>query len=148
MPSSSAGTAQATSQDLIIVGIILEELLGSILNMPSDCSAEVDLLYSLIVKAMNENNRYKKPKKQTKSDEGSNNTTIHVQPSFKIQTRVFSLKGTQTWMPIEEERLETVTTPNRWLTKKKTNLSREEHYQGAIRTSFCSKIPTRFVEEG
>ncbi|GKG04340.1 hypothetical protein Tco_0314727, partial [Tanacetum coccineum] len=97
---------------------------------------------------------------------GSNNTTIHVQPSFKIQPG-FSFKETQPWMPIEEERLETVTTPNRWLTKekkrcrieeerilesvttliqwltkKKTNLSREEHYQVAIRTSFCSKIAT------
>ena len=34
--------------------------------MPSDCFAEADLLYSLIVKAKYENSRYKKPKKQTK----------------------------------------------------------------------------------
>lgn len=36
----------------------------SILNVPFDCSAEADLLYTLIVKAKFENNRYKKPKKQ------------------------------------------------------------------------------------
>ncbi|PWA81907.1 DnaJ domain-containing protein [Artemisia annua] len=87
--STSTGTAQATSQGhgedyqvQLAVGqcprscihyvtpsqrVILEELLGSILNMPFDCSAEADLLYSLIVKAKFENNRYKKPKKQPKS---------------------------------------------------------------------------------
>ncbi|GJW49118.1 hypothetical protein Tco_0090469 [Tanacetum coccineum] len=86
--STSTGTAQATSQGhgedyqvQLAVGqcprscihyvtpsqrVILEELLGSILNMPFDCSAEADLLYSLIVKAKFENNRYKKPKKQPK----------------------------------------------------------------------------------
>ncbi|ONI04519.1 hypothetical protein PRUPE_6G325800 [Prunus persica] len=47
--------------------IILEELLDSILNMPYDSSAEADLLYSLIVKARFENNRYRKPKKQPKA---------------------------------------------------------------------------------
>ncbi|WOH09063.1 hypothetical protein DCAR_0728516 [Daucus carota subsp. sativus] len=46
--------------------IILEELLDSILNMPFDCSAEAELLYSLIAKAKFENNRYQKPKKQSK----------------------------------------------------------------------------------
>nr|GEZ07260.1 DnaJ domain-containing protein [Tanacetum cinerariifolium] len=87
--STSTGTAQATSQGhgedyqvQLAVGqcprscihyvtpsqrVILEELLGSILNMPFDCSAEADLLYSLIVKAKFENNRYKKPKKQPKA---------------------------------------------------------------------------------
>ncbi|XP_039058716.1 uncharacterized protein LOC120202348, partial [Hibiscus syriacus] len=38
--------------------IILEELLDSILGVPFDISAEADLLYSLIVKARFENNRY------------------------------------------------------------------------------------------
>ncbi|KAF5739857.1 hypothetical protein HS088_TW12G01068 [Tripterygium wilfordii] len=83
---SSTGTARATSQGhgedyqvQIAVGqcprscihyvtpsqrIILEELLGSILNMPYNSSAEADLLYSLIVKARFENNRFQKPKKQ------------------------------------------------------------------------------------
>ncbi|KAD0994761.1 hypothetical protein E3N88_43446 [Mikania micrantha] len=84
--SSSTGTAHATSQGhgedyqvQLAVGqcprscihyvtpsqrVILEELLGSILNMPFDCSAEAELLYSLIVKAKYENNRYTKPKKK------------------------------------------------------------------------------------
>ncbi|GAB2277496.1 hypothetical protein Dimus_012203 [Dionaea muscipula] len=44
--------------------IILEELLDSILDAPYDTSAEADLLYSLIVKAKYENNRYQRPKKQ------------------------------------------------------------------------------------
>lgn len=39
----------------------------SILNRPYDTSSEADLLYSLIVKAKFENNRYQKPKKQPKS---------------------------------------------------------------------------------
>lgn len=47
--------------------IVLEELLGSIMNAPYDTSAEADLLYSLIVKARFENNRYQKPKKQPKA---------------------------------------------------------------------------------
>ncbi|KAE8678170.1 hypothetical protein F3Y22_tig00111440pilonHSYRG00123 [Hibiscus syriacus] len=47
--------------------IILEELLDSILDVPFDISAEADLLYSLIVKARFENNRYQKPKKQPKT---------------------------------------------------------------------------------
>ncbi|XP_055816732.1 uncharacterized protein LOC129886178 isoform X2 [Solanum dulcamara] len=47
--------------------IVLEELLGSIMNTPYDTSAEADLLYSLIVKARFENNRYQKPKKQPKA---------------------------------------------------------------------------------
>ncbi|OIT07541.1 hypothetical protein A4A49_34791 [Nicotiana attenuata] len=47
--------------------IILEELLGSIMSTPYDTSAEADLLYSLIVKARFENNRYQKPKKQPKA---------------------------------------------------------------------------------
>lgn len=46
--------------------VILEELLNSTLNVPFDCSAEAELLYSLIVKAKFENNRYQKPKKQPK----------------------------------------------------------------------------------
>ncbi|XWS42408.1 hypothetical protein CRYUN_Cryun16bG0012000 [Craigia yunnanensis] len=46
--------------------IILEELLDSILNVPFDISIEADLLYSLVVKANFENNRYQKPKKQPK----------------------------------------------------------------------------------
>lgn len=46
--------------------IILEELLESILDVPYDTSAEADLLYSLIVKAKFKNNRYQKPKKQSK----------------------------------------------------------------------------------
>ncbi|XP_076951079.1 uncharacterized protein LOC143624246 [Bidens hawaiensis] len=84
--SSSTGTARAASQGhkedyqvQLAVGqcprscihyvtpsqrVILEELLGSILNVPFDCSAEADLLYSLIVKAKYENNRYTKPKKK------------------------------------------------------------------------------------
>ncbi|KAM0036403.1 putative DnaJ domain, Chaperone J-domain superfamily [Helianthus debilis subsp. tardiflorus] len=84
--SSSTGTAHATSQRhgedyqvQLAVGqcprscihyvtpsqrLILEELLGSILNVPFDGSAETDLLYSLIVKAKYENNRYTKPKKK------------------------------------------------------------------------------------
>nr|XP_043629202.1 uncharacterized protein LOC122600537 [Erigeron canadensis] len=87
--SSSTGTAYATfqghSEDYqvqLAVGqcprscihyvtpsqrVILEELLGSILNMPFDCSAEEELLYSLIVKAKFENNRYGNPKKQPKA---------------------------------------------------------------------------------
>ncbi|KAF7848004.1 hypothetical protein BT93_L2375 [Corymbia citriodora subsp. variegata] len=47
--------------------IILEELLDSIMDVPYDTSAEADLLYSLIVKAKFENNRFRKPKKQPKS---------------------------------------------------------------------------------
>ncbi|XP_004307085.1 PREDICTED: uncharacterized protein LOC101298165 isoform X1 [Fragaria vesca subsp. vesca] len=46
---------------------VLEELLDSILNTPFDNSAEVDLLYSLIVKARFENDRYRKPKKPPKA---------------------------------------------------------------------------------
>lgn len=46
--------------------VILEELLDSILNTPYDNSAEADMLYSLIVKAKFENNRYQKPKKKPK----------------------------------------------------------------------------------
>nr|GEW16243.1 hypothetical protein [Tanacetum cinerariifolium] len=49
---------------------------------------------------------------------------------------------TQPWMLTEEERLEMVTTSNSVVN---TNLSREEHYQGAIRTRFCSK--DEFIEE-
>ncbi|KAL6324222.1 hypothetical protein AAG906_006494 [Vitis piasezkii] len=85
---SSTGTARATSQGhgedyqiQLAVGqcprscihyvtpsqrIVLEELLDSILDTPYDTSAEADLLYSLIVKARFENNRYQKPKKQPK----------------------------------------------------------------------------------
>ncbi|GMI65349.1 DNA J protein C82 [Hibiscus trionum] len=85
----STGTARATSQGhgedyqvQLAVGqcprncihfvtpsqrIILEELLDSILNVPFDISAEADLLYSLIVKARFENNRYQKPKKQPRT---------------------------------------------------------------------------------
>ncbi|KAJ4719473.1 Chaperone protein DnaJ [Melia azedarach] len=87
--TSSTGTARATSQGhsedyqvQLAVGqcprscihyvtpsqrIILEELLDSILDVPYDTSAEADLLYSLIVKAKYENNRYQKPKKQPKT---------------------------------------------------------------------------------
>ncbi|GKV20672.1 hypothetical protein SLEP1_g30760 [Rubroshorea leprosula] len=87
--ASSTGTARATSQghgeDYQVqqaVGqcprscihyvtpsqrTILEELLDSILAVPYDNSAEAELLYSLIVKAKFENNRYQKPKKQPKS---------------------------------------------------------------------------------
>ncbi|XP_047970313.1 uncharacterized protein LOC125213683 [Salvia hispanica] len=86
--SSETGTARATSQghagDYQVqraVGqcprscmhyvtpsqrIILEELLDSILNMPYDTSAEAEFLYSLIVKARYENNRYQSPKKNPK----------------------------------------------------------------------------------
>ncbi|KAL8159505.1 hypothetical protein V2J09_001042 [Rumex salicifolius] len=46
--------------------IILEELLDSIVEAPYDTSAEAELLYSLIVKATYENNRYRKPKKKPK----------------------------------------------------------------------------------
>ncbi|RVW53483.1 hypothetical protein CK203_083759 [Vitis vinifera] len=85
---SSTGTARATSQGhgedyqvQLAVGqcprscihyvtpsqrIVLEELLNSILDTPYDTSVEADLLYSLIVKARFENNRYQKPKKQPK----------------------------------------------------------------------------------
>lgn len=81
---SSLGTARATSQGhaedcrvQLAVGqcprncihyvtpsqrIILEELLNCILDTPYDTSAEADLLYSLIIKAKFENNRYQKPK--------------------------------------------------------------------------------------
>ncbi|CAO2839463.1 unnamed protein product [Amaranthus hypochondriacus] len=91
---SSLGSARATSQGhaddyqvQVAVGqcpqncihyvtpsqrIILEELLDSILEKPYDTSAEADLLYSLIVKAKYENNRYQKPKKQP------NTSTKHV----------------------------------------------------------------------
>ncbi|XP_030473387.1 uncharacterized protein LOC115691001 [Syzygium oleosum] len=87
--ATSGGTARATSQGngddypvQIAVGqcprncihcvtpsqrIILEELLDSIMDVPYDTSAEADLLYSLIVKAKFENNRFRKPKKQPKS---------------------------------------------------------------------------------
>ncbi|XP_048502587.1 uncharacterized protein LOC104896952 isoform X2 [Beta vulgaris subsp. vulgaris] len=47
--------------------IILEELLDSIMDTPYDTSAEADLLYSLIIKAKYENNRYQKPKEQPKA---------------------------------------------------------------------------------
>ncbi|EYU20985.1 hypothetical protein ABFS82_02G097000 [Erythranthe guttata] len=82
--SSVTGTAEATCQGhgedykvQIAVGqcprncihyvtpsqrIILEELLQSIIGMPYDTSAEAELLYSLIVKAKYENNRYQRPK--------------------------------------------------------------------------------------
>ncbi|WCJ43153.1 Chaperone DnaJ-domain superfamily protein [Euphorbia peplus] len=85
----STGTARATSQGhgedyqvQLAVGqcprscihyvtpsqrMILGELLDSILDAPYDCSAEADLLYSLIVKARFENNRFQKPKKQPKT---------------------------------------------------------------------------------
>ncbi|KAI5658841.1 hypothetical protein M9H77_27634 [Catharanthus roseus] len=46
--------------------LILKELLDSIIDVPYDTSAEIDLLYSLILKARFENNRYQKPKKQPK----------------------------------------------------------------------------------
>uniref|UniRef100_A0A6N2LXU4 J domain-containing protein n=1 Tax=Salix viminalis TaxID=40686 RepID=A0A6N2LXU4_SALVM len=87
--ASSTGTARATSQGhgedyqvQLAVGqcprscihyvtpsqrVILEEFLDSILEVPYDCSAEADLLYSLIVKARFENNRFRKPKKQPKT---------------------------------------------------------------------------------
>lgn len=39
----------------------------SIVDVPYDCSAEADFLYSLIVKAKFENNRFQKPKKQPKA---------------------------------------------------------------------------------
>ncbi|KAI8547941.1 hypothetical protein RHMOL_Rhmol07G0234300 [Rhododendron molle] len=86
--ASSTGTAHATSRGLgedykvqLAVGqcprscihyvtpsqrVILEELLDSILDMPYDTSAEAELLYSLIIKARFENNRYQRPKKQPK----------------------------------------------------------------------------------
>ncbi|XP_047315817.1 chaperone protein dnaJ C76, chloroplastic [Impatiens glandulifera] len=51
--------------------IILEELLDCILGMPFDTSVEAELLYSLIVKAKFENNRYRKPKKQEKASTGN-----------------------------------------------------------------------------
>ncbi|KAH9603874.1 hypothetical protein KSS87_013562 [Heliosperma pusillum] len=85
---SSSGTARAVSQGhgedyqvQLAVGqcprscihyvtpsqrIVLEELLDSIVDAPYDTSAEEQLLYSLIVKAKYENNRYQKPKKQPK----------------------------------------------------------------------------------
>ncbi|KAK4779181.1 hypothetical protein SAY86_006709 [Trapa natans] len=84
--ATSTGTARATSQGTgedsqvqAAVGqcprscihyvtpsqrIILGELLDSIMDVPYDTSAEADLLYSLIVKARFENNRYRKPNKQ------------------------------------------------------------------------------------
>ncbi|GJV50313.1 hypothetical protein Tco_1440525 [Tanacetum coccineum] len=65
-----------------------------------------------------------------------------------IMVLAFISHGHEAVATMWEPSLESVTTPIRWLTKKKTNLSREEHYQGAIRTSFCSKIPTSFVEKG
>ncbi|XAR52590.1 hypothetical protein NMG60_11020737 [Bertholletia excelsa] len=87
--ASATGTARATSQGhgedyrvQLAVGqcprscihyvtpsqrVILEELLDSIIDMPFDTSAEAELLYSLIVKAKFENNRFRKPKKQPKN---------------------------------------------------------------------------------
>lgn len=87
--TSSTGTARATSQEhgedyqvQQAVGqcprncihyvtpsqrIILEELLESMLGVPYDNSADAELLYSLVMKAKFENNRYQKPKKQPKS---------------------------------------------------------------------------------
>ncbi|CAN1356668.1 hypothetical protein LINPERPRIM_LOCUS44034 [Linum perenne] len=47
--------------------IVLEEELDIILNAHYDCSAETELLYSLIVKARYENNRFQKPKKKPKT---------------------------------------------------------------------------------
>ncbi|KAH7846693.1 hypothetical protein Vadar_017060 [Vaccinium darrowii] len=86
--ASSTGTARATSQGhgednrvQLAVGqcprscihyvtpsqrVILEELLNSILDKPYDTSAEAELLYSLIIKARFENNRYQRLKKQPK----------------------------------------------------------------------------------
>ncbi|GAB2246465.1 hypothetical protein Droror1_Dr00001958 [Drosera rotundifolia] len=86
---SSLGTARATtqghyedSQVQLAVGqcprscihyvtpsqrTILEELLDSILDVPYNTSAEAELLYSLIVKAKYENNRYQKPKRHPKA---------------------------------------------------------------------------------
>ncbi|KAK6139446.1 hypothetical protein DH2020_026800 [Rehmannia glutinosa] len=58
--------------------IILEELLDSILNMPYDTSAEAELLYSLIVKANYENNRYQKPKKNAKHAQTKTSTAVLV----------------------------------------------------------------------
>uniref|UniRef100_A0A7N0V5I4 J domain-containing protein n=1 Tax=Kalanchoe fedtschenkoi TaxID=63787 RepID=A0A7N0V5I4_KALFE len=86
---ASTGTARATSQGVsgdyqvqLAVGqcprscihyvtpsqrAILEELLDGILDLPYDTVAEADILYSLIVKANFENNRYRKPKKKPKA---------------------------------------------------------------------------------
>lgn len=47
--------------------ILCRFLFCSIMSTPYDTSAEADLLYSLIVKARFENNRYQKPKKQPKA---------------------------------------------------------------------------------
>jgi len=44
----------------------------SVLEVPYDCSAEADLLHSLIVKARFENNRFQKPRKQPET------SSIHV----------------------------------------------------------------------
>ncbi|XP_051116822.1 chaperone protein dnaJ C76, chloroplastic [Andrographis paniculata] len=84
--SSTTGTARAVSQGhgedyqvQLAVGqcprscihyvtpsqrIVLEELLFSIIGMPYDTSADAELLYSLIVKATYENNRFDIPKKK------------------------------------------------------------------------------------
>ncbi|KAJ8425058.1 hypothetical protein Cgig2_006518 [Carnegiea gigantea] len=107
---SSRGTARATSQGhgddyrvQLAVGqcprscihyvtpsqrIILEELLVSILDAPYDTSAEADLLYSLIVKAKYENNRYQKPKKQPKA------STVHIAAT----TMTSSCESHQSWV--------------------------------------------------
>lgn len=47
--------------------IYVSSWFSSMMNKPYDISAETDLLYSLIVKARFENNRYQKPKKQPKA---------------------------------------------------------------------------------
>lgn len=67
----------------------------SILNVPYDCSAEADLLYSLIVKAKFENNRYQKPKKQP------NISTQHVD-WFWYLYRNISKSPQHCWIDIEE----------------------------------------------
>ncbi|KAI4379040.1 hypothetical protein MLD38_016442 [Melastoma candidum] len=87
--TTARGTARATSQGneenykiQVAVGqcprscihyvtpsqrVILEELLDSIMDVPYDTSAEADLLYSLIIKAKFENNRFTRLKKQSTS---------------------------------------------------------------------------------
>ncbi|KAF6135106.1 hypothetical protein GIB67_040417 [Kingdonia uniflora] len=47
--------------------VILEELLDGILSAPYNGLVEADYMYSLIIKAEFENNRYQKPKKQPES---------------------------------------------------------------------------------
>uniref|UniRef100_A0A6N2KTI6 TIR domain-containing protein n=1 Tax=Salix viminalis TaxID=40686 RepID=A0A6N2KTI6_SALVM len=71
LPSSIGGL-----KSLVKLGV------GSVLKVPYDCSAVADLLYSLIIEARFENNRFQKPKKQPKTS--SNHRSAIVSRPFKF----------------------------------------------------------------